>query len=111
MRIRPAEHRQAGSQLCNRRYNPVALIGAIPLEFRRFGPPQSGMMVALYWCVRRQRKYEVGCKVGLACGAGLHWIGAVLLLSDHLATSSTWEYAPGALHLIASSLLQRLLQI
>ena len=69
------------------------------------------MVVAHDGCVRERGKYEVGCKIVLACGAGIHWVGAVLLLSDHLDTTSTWEYAPRAVHLIASSLLQLLQQI
>ena len=51
-------------------------------------------------------RYARACRMGLLAGAAIHWIGAAVLLMDHLDTTSTWQYAPAAVRAIASAVLQ-----
>ena len=45
--------------------------------------------------------------MGLLTGAAIHWVGAALILMDHLDDTSTWQYTPTSRMLeIASSVLQ-----
>ena len=47
------------------------------------------------------------CRMGLLTGAAIHWVGAALILMDHLDDTSTWQYTPTSRMLeIASSVLQ-----
>jgi hypothetical protein len=46
------------------------------------------------------------CRLWLLAGAGIHWVAAALILSDHLNTTSNWQYAPRMISAIARAFLQ-----
>ena len=46
-------------------------------------------------------RYASGCRIALAVGAGVNWIGALLFVSDGWQKTSSWEYSPRLVKAIA----------
>ena len=44
------------------------------------------------------------CKLSLLVAAAVHWIGAAMLLSNHLNDESTWQYSRSIRRLAAAAL-------
>jgi hypothetical protein len=61
--------------------------------------------------MEQDARYAFACRMCLLAGAAIHWVGAAVLLLDHLDTTSTWQYAPPAIREVANALLHFLARV
>ena len=60
------------------------------------------MLVARERSMNNEARYAYGCRIGLAVAAGVHWVGALLIMSNRFSTVSGWEYSKSVRQLAAA---------
>ena len=92
--------------MCNDSYTFAGVGRVEPSARGRKVLISGGMCVAILRVMVNDARYALPCRLGLLTGAAIHWIAAALVLSDHLNTTSTWQYAPRMVREIARAVVQ-----
>jgi hypothetical protein len=66
------------------------------------------MLVARAERMDNEARYAYTCRVVLAAAAGVHWVAALMMMSDRFNTVSGWEYSRSVRRL-AAGIIQALI--
>ena len=88
--------------LCNHRYSFGISRTSSGYDVSQNGQLVAGVFVARESSIKNEAGYAYGCRIGLAVAAGVHWVGAFLMMSNRFSTASGWEYSRSVRQLAAA---------